>query len=98
MKTSLPRDIQEHAVRYAQVLREILEKSNGPFAIGLLYNLRTIGASQPEVIAPHKTFFEGLLKDPALKEHAQGVLDLIAGRTFVTSQRDGGADDCYVVV
>ena len=74
--------MQEHAARYAKVLREILEKTSGPFATGLIYNLRSIGASRPDVLVPHRKFFEGLLKDASLKEHAQGVLDLIAGRTL----------------
>lgn len=50
-------------------------------SMSLLYNMRTIGNHNVQAVSEYKKFFERLLKDAALKEHAQGILDIIAGRT-----------------
>ena len=59
----------------------MIEKNTAMFSMGLIYYMRSIGAQNPELLVPHKKFFEKLLKDPALKEHAQNLLDLVEGRT-----------------
>ena len=68
-----------------KVMKGIAEKSTGQFTVGFIYHMRAIGALRPKVLAPYKPFFEGMLNNVALKEHAQNILDLIAGRTSVTS-------------
>ena len=73
--------MQVHAEKYLQVLHELVQATTGPYAMGMLFNMRTIGASNVQLLGAHREFVESLLRQPALKEHAQGVLDLMEGRT-----------------
>ena len=49
--------------------------------MGLLHSMRSIGAVYPALLTPYKSWFEGLLGDASLKEQAQGILDILEGRT-----------------
>ena len=62
-------------------LHEIAKKSSGPQFLGLLHNMRSIGALYPALLVPYKSWVESLLNDASVKESAQGILDLIEGRT-----------------
>ena len=73
--------MQEHATKYLAALCDVIKQTSGPTAMGLLHSMRSIGAVYPALLTPYKSWFEGLLGDAALKEHAQGILDILEGRT-----------------
>ena len=73
--------IQAHASKYLKALEQCVDKNNAIVSQGLLSYMRIIGASKPELLLPHEGSMEKLLEDPALKEQAQGILDIMEGRT-----------------
>ena len=74
---------QKKARKYLKVLHDLVKISDSANASALMYNMRKIGGQYTDALAEYEEFFKTLKENPALQDHAQGILDIIAGRTYV---------------
>ena len=58
-----------------------MKTSDSNTAAALMSYMRKIGNKNTKALSVYESFFKELKKNTALQESAQGILDIIAGRT-----------------
>ena len=65
-----------------QFLVSMLPSLEALYKISLVYYIRNIGLQWIDVLIEHRSMFEQMKKNPALKDSANSCLDLMDGRRY----------------
>lgn len=66
--------------KYLALLKDLSQSCESIYQPSILYYMRTVGATAPEVLCEYREFVEDLGRDASLRDSCQALLDLMDQR------------------